>query len=55
MGQKLYYSAINYCDLLIGNSSSGIIESPYFYTPSVNIGNRQKRTFICKLRYKFKK
>ena len=42
MGQKLYYSAINYCDLLIGNSSSGIIESPYFYTPSVNIGNRQK-------------
>ena len=47
MGQKLYYSAIRYCDLLIGNSSSGIIESPYFYTPSVNIGNRQKGRLLA--------
>ena len=27
---------------MIGNSSSGIIEAPYFNIPTVNIGNRQK-------------
>lgn len=30
------------CDVLVGNSSSGIIESPIFKIPTVNIGNRQK-------------
>ena len=28
--------------LVIGNSSSGIIEAPYFKTPTINIGTRQK-------------
>jgi UDP-N-acetylglucosamine 2-epimerase len=28
--------------LLIGNSSSGIIESPSFKVPVINIGNRQR-------------
>jgi len=27
--------------LVIGNSSSGIIEAPYFKIPTVNIGDRQ--------------
>ena len=36
-----YLSLLNTVDLLIGNSSSGIVESPYFKLPVVNIGNRQ--------------
>ena len=28
--------------LLIGNSSMGILESPYYKLPVINIGNRQK-------------
>lgn len=42
MGQINYYSAIKYCNLVIGNSSSGIIEAPYFKKISVNIGERQE-------------
>lgn len=42
MGQQLYYSAIAYADVMIGNSSSGLYESPTFKTPTVNIGDRQK-------------
>ena len=41
LGQLLYLSAMKYVDLLIGNSSSGIIEAASFYKPVVNIGNRQ--------------
>ena len=41
MGQKLYYSALKHCNIVLGNSSSGIIEAPYFFTPSINIGDRQ--------------
>ena len=37
-----YLSLLNHADCLIGNSSSGIIEAPYFRTPVVNIGSRQK-------------
>lgn len=39
---KGYYSAMKYADVMIGNSSSGIIESATFKLPVVNIGNRQK-------------
>lgn len=42
MGQLRYLSAMKYCDLVIGNSSSGIIEAPSFFIPTVNIGDRQK-------------
>jgi len=42
LGQKKYLSLLNYADVMIGNSSSGIIESPIFRLPVVNIGNRQK-------------
>jgi len=37
-----YLSLLNHANCLIGNSSSGIIEAPYFRTPVVNIGSRQK-------------
>lgn len=42
LGQILYLSCLRNFDLMIGNSSSGIIESPSFGIPAVNIGNRQK-------------
>lgn len=42
MGQLRYLSAMKYCSLVIGNSSSGIIEAPSFNVPTINIGNRQK-------------
>ncbi|TKI58588.1 UDP-N-acetylglucosamine 2-epimerase (hydrolyzing) [Brevibacillus antibioticus] len=42
LGQLRYLSAINHCNLVIGNSSSGLIEVPYFKKPTINIGNRQQ-------------
>ena len=33
---------MNVSDLVIGNSSSGIIEAPYIGTPSLDIGDRQQ-------------
>lgn len=40
--RKDYLGFLKYCGVLIGNSSSGIIEAEYFSTPVVNIGIRQK-------------
>jgi len=42
MGQLRYLSAMSVAHLVIGNSSSGIIEAPSFKVPTVNIGDRQK-------------
>lgn len=42
MGQLRYLSAIEHCSVVIGNSSSGILEVPSFKKPTVNIGDRQK-------------
>lgn len=42
LGRKRYYSAIALCEGVVGNSSSGLIEVPYFRKPTLNIGNRQK-------------
>ncbi|MGJ8692784.1 MAG: UDP-N-acetylglucosamine 2-epimerase [Thalassotalea sp.] len=42
MGQLRYLSAMKYATAVIGNSSSGIIEAPSFFVPTVNIGDRQK-------------
>jgi GDP/UDP-N,N'-diacetylbacillosamine 2-epimerase (hydrolysing) len=42
LGQKRYLSLLKYSDVMIGNSSSGILESPIFKIPVVNIGDRQK-------------
>lgn len=42
LGSKAYLTALSICDLVIGNSSSGIIEAPSFKTPTINIGNRQQ-------------
>lgn len=42
MGQLRYLSALQFCDAVVGNSSSGLIEVPSFKIPTVNIGDRQR-------------
>lgn len=42
MGQLKYLSSLKYSNLVLGNSSSGIIEAPSFGIPTINIGNRQQ-------------
>lgn len=42
LGMERYLSAVSHAAVIIGNSSSGIIESPSFGVPAVNIGDRQK-------------
>lgn len=37
-----YLGLIKYCGVLVGNSSSGMIDASYFNTPVVNIGIRQE-------------
>lgn len=41
LGQRRYLSLMSECDVVVGNSSSGLIEAPLLGTVSVNIGNRQ--------------
>lgn len=42
LGMVRYLSMLKYCQMVVGNSSSGIIEVPSFHIPTVNIGDRQK-------------
>lgn len=42
LGMRRYLSAIKYAAMVIGNSSSGIMEVPSFGIPTINIGDRQK-------------
>ncbi|MCP4702840.1 MAG: UDP-N-acetylglucosamine 2-epimerase (hydrolyzing) [Gammaproteobacteria bacterium] len=42
LGLLNYLSAIQYVDVVIGNSSSGLIEVPFFKKPTVNLGDRQR-------------
>lgn len=42
MGQIGYLSALQFCEMVVGNSSSGLIEAPSFGIPTINIGERQK-------------
>jgi len=41
LGSAGYYSALKHCDLVMGNSSSGIVEAASFNKYVINIGNRQ--------------
>lgn len=41
LGVRNYLSCLRHVDVLIGNSSSGLIEAPTFALPVVNIGSRQ--------------
>lgn len=42
LGVRRYLSLMKYAEFVLGNSSSGIIETPAFGVPTVNIGNRQR-------------
>ncbi len=42
LGSQKYLSLMKIAKAMIGNSSSGISESPFFKTPCINIGDRQK-------------
>ncbi len=42
LGQHNYINALRLCDVVVGNSSSGIIEAPSAGTPTVNLGRRQE-------------
>lgn len=42
LGSVRYLTAMAHASLVVGNSSSGIIEAPAFHIPSVNIGIRQQ-------------
>jgi len=42
LGQRRYLGLLRIADVMVGNSSSGIIEAPSFKLPVVNIGDRQR-------------
>lgn len=42
LGLIRYLSGLKYCEMVIGNSSSGLLEAPSFGIPTINIGDRQK-------------
>lgn len=42
LGVRRYLSLMKYSEFVLGNSSSGIIETPAFHVPTVNIGDRQR-------------
>lgn len=42
LGARRYLSLMRFAEFVLGNSSSGIIETPAFHVPTVNIGDRQK-------------
>jgi GDP/UDP-N,N'-diacetylbacillosamine 2-epimerase (hydrolysing) len=42
LGMLCYLSALKYCEVVMGNSSSGILEAPSLGVPTINIGDRQK-------------
>lgn len=42
LGQLRYLSALQFVDVVVGNSSSGLTEAPSFKIGTINIGDRQK-------------
>jgi GDP/UDP-N,N'-diacetylbacillosamine 2-epimerase (hydrolysing) len=42
MGQLNYLSALQFMDVVVGNSSSGLLEAPSFKVGTIDIGDRQK-------------
>lgn len=42
LGSRRYLSMMTHCDVVVGNSSSGILEAPTACVPVINIGTRQE-------------
>ena len=47
LGVRRYLSAMQCAALVAGNSSSGVVETPSFGVPTVNVGQRQAGRIIC--------
>lgn len=47
LGSVNYLSLMRESSLVIGNSSSGITETPYWGIPTIDIGGRQKGRHLC--------
>lgn len=47
LGQLKYFSLMKQVKFVIGNSSSGIVETPFLNIPSIDIGNRQMGRYKC--------
>lgn len=42
LGVRKYLSLMKHSLFVLGNSSSGIVETPAFHIPTINVGNRQR-------------
>ena len=42
IGSLAYLSCLKSVDVILGNSSSGLLEAPTLKIPTINVGNRQK-------------
>ena len=51
MGQRTYWNFLKNSSVVVGNSSSGIIEAPCIGIPTLNIGNRQQGRIYSKSIY----
>lgn len=47
LGQRRYWSLMKESDVVVGNSSSGLLEAPALNTATVDIGTRQKGRLSC--------
>ncbi len=47
LGVVRYLSAMKGAAVVLGNSSSGVVETPTFGVPAVNVGHRQKGRPVC--------
>ncbi len=47
LGVARYLSAMQYAAMVVGNSSSGVVETPSFGVPTLNIGTRQQGRILC--------
>ena len=45
---EYYLTMLKNSNFIIGNSSSGIIEAPFYGVPTVNLGNRQNKRSIVR-------
>lgn len=51
LGQKNFLSVLKYSHIVLGNSSSGILEMPSLGNYTINVGNRQKGRVLSKSIY----
>ena len=50
---EFYLTLLKNSKMIVGNSSSGVHEAPFYGVPTINIGNRQKKPCKNKFNNKF--